>query len=146
MNRTEPPPVSILLPLLRDALAREGRIQFPLRGDSMLPTLPLECEIEVVPLPDELRVGDLVVFALQETLVAHRLVRGGVQPVAHGDNRRVADPPLLPEQVLGRVARAFVDGEQVWPGLLEPLKARGWTARHYVLNAGRRIVLRLRNR
>ena len=109
MSRTEPPPASVLLPLLRDALAREGRIQFPLRGDSMLPTLPLECEIEVVPLPDELRVGDLVVFALQDTLVAHRLVRRAARLLAHGDNRRVADPPLLTEQMLGLVSRAFVD-------------------------------------
>ena len=39
-------------PLLREALAREGRFRLSLRGTSMLPTLPVECEIEVAPLPD----------------------------------------------------------------------------------------------
>ena len=95
-------------PLLREALAREGRFRLPLRGTSMLPTLPVECEIEVAPLSQRAPLGSLVVFAAGDILVAHRLVRrAGGRWVMQGDGRRVPDPPAEAGQILGVVVAAY---------------------------------------
>ena len=133
------------LPLLQDTLAQQGSFRLPLRGDSMRPTLPLECEIDIVPLQGQPAPGELIVFVVGDTLVAHRLVRLDAEFwIAQGDNRRGPDRPLRPEQVLGRVAAARVDGRQVWPGPVERQLARAWIARHQVLRAGRWVVRRTR--
>jgi hypothetical protein len=138
---TRPPPP--LLPVLRDALAREGRLRLPLRGDSMLPTLPRECEIEVAALAGQPRVGELLVFALGDGLVAHRLARrAGERLICQGDGRRAPDPPLRREQVLGRVVRATVDGAPVWPRRGERARAAWWVARAAAWQAARRVAQR----
>ena len=129
-------------PLLREALAREGRFRWPLRGTSMLPTLPVECEIEVAPLPvplperprERLHLGSLVVFAAGDILVAHRLVRrAGGQWVMQGDGRRAPDLPVEPEQVLGVVTAAYQGGRRCWPDRVEPAVRWFWVARYYLL-------------
>ena len=126
------------LPLLRDVMARDGRYWLPLAGNSMLPTLPSACDIEVVP-ADAPRLGDLLVFALGDALVAHRLVRRkGDRLICQGDNRRAADPPLRREQVLGRVAAAWVDGARVWPGRGARVAALWWVARAWMWGSARR--------
>ncbi len=43
-------PASAWLLLLQEALAQQGRFVLPLRGASMRPTLPVECDIEIAPL------------------------------------------------------------------------------------------------
>jgi hypothetical protein len=135
----------VWLPLLREALVREGRFVLPLRGNSMRPTLPAACEIEVRPLPGAPRVGELVVFVLDDTLVAHRIVRcAGERWIARGDNRLVADRALRGEQMLGRVVAASVAGRRVWPPRGERVLRAFWVARHYVLAAVRLIVRRVR--
>ena len=122
------------LPLLRDALAREGSFRFPLRGNSMRPTLPVECEIEVVPLPPRVRLGDLIVFVAGDTLIAHRLVRRAQgRWIAQGDGRLGPDRPLAPEQVLGIVAAAYADGRCCWPSRFSRPLAAFWVARHWAL-------------
>jgi hypothetical protein len=138
VTRSERLPAEAWLPLLRDALTREGRFCLPLRGNSMLPTLPTECEIDVVPISDAPAAGQLVVFALGDALVAHRIVRrDGERWIAQGDNRRVADPPLAPGQVLGRVVAAHAGGRRVWPGPAESALARWWVARAWALRGAR---------
>ncbi len=133
---------SEFLPLLREALEREGRFRLPLRGNSMLPTLPAACEIEVVP-AGEPRVGELLVFALGDALVAHRLVRRrGEWLVCQGDNRRAADPPLRRGQVLGRMAGAWVEGQRVWPGRWERVAVAWWVARGWGGGGARRVARR----
>lgn len=129
------------LPLLRDALAAEGRCRLPLRGDSMAPTLPAACEIEIAPLGGAPRLGALIVFAQGAGLVAHRLAwRAGGRLFAQGDHRRAADPPLLPEQVLGVVAAAWVDGRRVWPRRGERIVAAWWVARAWMWRGARSIL------
>ena len=125
-------------PLLREALAREGRFRLSLRGASMLPTLPVECEIEVAPLPERplerLHLGSLVVFAAGDILVAHRLVRhAGGRWVMQGDGRLVPDPPVDPEHVLGVVVVAYLGDRGCWPGRAEPALRWFWVARYYLL-------------
>ena len=89
---------------MREALEREGVFRFPLRGASMRPTLPVECDIEIVPLPAQTPLGALIVFVIDDTLIAHRLVRrSGGRWIAQGDGRLGPDRPLAPSQILGMV-------------------------------------------
>ena len=137
---------SALLPLLREALAQEGKFRFPLRGDSMRPTLPSVCEIEIVPLPARVPLGTLIVFVAGDTLIAHRLVRRARAAwIAHGDGRLGADRPVSPEQVLGVVAAAYIAGRRCWPPRFSGPPAAFWVARHRALRplrAARRLVWR----
>lgn len=128
------------LPLLREALAQHERFRWPLRGTSMIPTLPPDCEIEIVMAPAVLPLGALLVFANGPALVSHRLVhRAGPFLVAQGDNRREPDRWLRAEQVLGVVAAAFHQGRQVWPGRFEPFWRRWWVLRARALWLARRL-------
>lgn len=132
-----------LLPVLKESLAQHGSFRLPLRGNSMQPTLPTECEIEIAPVKGELPLGDLIVFLVGDGLVAHRLVRrSGEFLVAQGDNRRAADLPLKPEQVLGRVIAATVEARKIWPGPFERALAPAWVARHYALQTARSVLRR----
>jgi len=136
MDSSARPPLlaSAWAPLLQEALAREGRFRWPLRGTSMLPTLPVECEIEVAPLPERAQIGSLVVIAVGDTLIAHRLVRrAGGQWVTQGDGRRAPDPPVEPGQVLGVVTAAYEGGRRYWPGRAEPALCWFWVARYHLL-------------
>jgi hypothetical protein len=135
-----PEMASVWLPLLREALERDGQFRFPLRGSSMRPTLPESCDIMIVPLPLVPRPGSLIVFAQRDALVAHRLVRRTPRGwIAQGDGRLVPDPALQPEQVLGLVSAAYTGDRRIWPGRLERAAAGFWLARHHAL----RIALRL---
>jgi len=132
------PVATTWLPLLQEALAREGRFRFPLRGTSMRPTLPLACEIEIVPPPTQTRLGSLLVFVSGDALIAHRLVRRAAAGwIAHGDGRLAPDRPLQPEQVLGVVAAAYQDDRRIWPGPAEGLGRWFWVARHHALRPAR---------
>jgi hypothetical protein len=122
------------LPLLRETLAKEGSFRFPLRGTSMRPTLPTECEIEVSPLPAKVPLGALIVFVSDDTLIAHRLVRrAGGRWIAQGDGRLGPDRPLASEQILGLVSAAYQDGDPCWPTGASRLVTTFWVARHWVL-------------
>ncbi len=136
---------AVWLPLLRDALAAEGRFRFPLRGSSMRPTLPAQCEIDIMPLVGEPRLGELIVFVVDDALVAHRLVRRNKGfLIAQGDNRLVPDRPLSPGQVLGRVAAAYVNGSRAWPAAAERIVAWAWIVRYHALRGARWMARRLR--
>lgn len=136
---------AVWLPLLREALSQEGRFRFPLRGNSMRPTLPSQCEIDITPSVRPPRLGELIVFVVDDALVAHRLVRRkGNTWIAQGDNRLVPDQPLPPEQVLGQVSAAFVNGSRIWPKPWERWVAWPWIVRHHVLRGARWIMRKLR--
>jgi hypothetical protein len=133
------------VPLLREALTREGRFRWRLHGTSMVPTLPPECEIEIVPLPRAVPLGSLVVFADGDALVAHRLVcRTGEHWITQGDSRLAPDRPLEPEQILGVVVAAYRDGRRCWPGPFSPLLVPFWVARCHLLRGARAAWRRVR--
>lgn len=135
------------LPLLRDALNRDGQFRFPLRGTSMRPTLPESCEIFIVPLPERPPLGSLLVFAQNDTLIAHRLVRYTKTGwITQGDGRRGPDVPLQPAQALGVVTAASCEGRVIWPGRLSAGIAWFWIARHYVFRPPRALLHWLRRR
>lgn len=122
------------LPLLQEALTREGRFRFPLRGTSMHPTLPDGCEVEIVPLPATVPLGSVVVFADGDSLIVHRLVRRrGGRWILQGDGRLGPDKPLSRDRLLGLAATAYRNGQRIWPGRWEPLLRRFWVARYHAL-------------
>lgn len=118
------------LPLLSESLAAQGRFRWLLRGASMAPTLPPGCTIEIIPPPEQIPLGALLVFAAGDTLVVHRLVhRAPPFLVTQGDNRREPDRWLRSSQVLGVVAAADRDGERIWPGAWESATRWRWISR-----------------
>ena len=127
------------VPLLQEVIRAEGHCRWPLRGDSMRPTLPADCEIDVVPLPPRVPLGSLVVFANGDTLVAHRLVRrAGGKWIAQGDNRRSPDGALNPAQVLGLVDAAYTpDQRRCWPPPFPGALAWFWVTRYHIYRAVR---------
>jgi len=111
----------------------------------MRPTLPNHCEIDVMPLAGQPRLGELIVFVVDDTLVAHRLVRrSGDILIAQGDNRLSPDRPLLLRQVLGRVMYAYVNGARIWPKTTEKLVAWCWMMRYHALRGMRWMARKLR--
>ena len=134
------------LPVLREALESEGRTSLPLRGRSMLPSLPSVCTIDLEPLPTHVPRGAIIVFALGEGLVAHRLVdRAGELLIAQGDNLRAPDPPLRRDQVLGVVTGASIGGRRCWPRRGERWRAVIWLTRARLLLAARSVLRSLRS-
>ena len=111
----------------------------------MRPTLPVECDIEIVPLPSQTPLGSLIVFVIDDTLIAHRLVRRSRgRWIAQGDGRLGPDRPLEPSQILGLVSAAHQDGRECWPTTTSRLLTAFWVARHWALRPARaaRRVLR----
>lgn len=122
------------LPLLQESLVRQGRFRWPLRGASMTPTLPPDCEVDIVPTGDRIPLGALIVFASGSSLVVHRLVhRTDRYLVAQGDGRWQPDPRLAPGQILGVVAAAYQDGARCWPRRFSAATAWFWIVRAYLL-------------
>ncbi len=128
------------LSLLSESLVREGRFLWQLRGSSMEPTLPPDCQIEIVPLPADVPLGALLVFLHRRELVVHRLVhRTNDYWVTQGDNRRETDLRLPPAKILGIVVAAYQNENRVWPGRFEWLATRGWLLRARLLWLRRRL-------
>jgi hypothetical protein len=87
-------------------LQHEGAVWLKARGCSMLPIFtPME-EVKVVPLPDTLAPGQVVVFNQGAKLTAHRLVghrEDGIGWIAKGDTLAYFDAPLPDSAVIGVV-------------------------------------------
>jgi hypothetical protein len=133
------------LPLLRKSLARKGNVRWQLSGDSMAPTLPLACEIEIAPLPSVVPLGSLVVFVSGDSLVAHRLVRSERDRwITQGDGRRGPDNAILVTQVLGLVVAAYDNGDRCWPSPGSRIAGWLWVARHHMLRPVRWAWCKLR--
>lgn len=125
------------------ALPHGGRFRLLISGRSMEPVLRDGDDVEAERvLPDELRLGDLVVVDLPEVgLVVHRLLwrsRRGLR--TWGDGSRRMDPPVAPGRLVGRVVAALRGGTDVAPGAL--LRRAQW-GRHFSAAALHRLRRRL---
>ena len=104
-------------PVLRTLLEDGLTVQFRAGGRSMLPTIQDGDTLVVEPVnPDLIRRGDVVVADGPAGVRAHRVVGNG-QPnggaiVLRGDALRVCDHPVLPSQILGRVAEVKRNGRR----------------------------------
>ena len=78
-----------------------------MKGYSMYPTLkPDDIGIIEHCTHENLKIGDIIVFKLQEKLVAHRLIRiencnNTFLFVAKGDKNSFSDPTFTPEALVG---------------------------------------------
>lgn len=96
--------------LVRQGLRERGRLRLPLQGDSMWPTIPpgTLVEMEIVA-PEDVELGDIVVWQADSGLIAHRVVqrirdKAATQFVTKGDNSSSPDQLLTAERVLGRIS------------------------------------------
>jgi signal peptidase I len=87
-----------------------GAIRLPAVGTSMVPAIHPGDVLSIRPVdPKEVSLGDIVVYAREQVLVVHRIVRtsaGSSEPylVTRGDRLLRDDGPILPGELLGRVA------------------------------------------
>lgn len=88
---------------VRSLLQKRGRLQFLATGTSMLPLIAPATHLTVVACTDY-QVGDVVLAAVGERLIMHRLLRlEGDRFWLKGDARVHGDPPMRTQDVLGRV-------------------------------------------
>jgi signal peptidase len=87
-------------------------VRFRAPGTSMHPTIRHGDLITVEPFaPANLKRGDIILYRLQKSFVAHRLVNieerngCGLTFFLRGDASTTCDAPVKPEQVLGKVVR-----------------------------------------
>ncbi len=106
--------------LAQEVLGRGGRLSFRARGTSMHPFIRGRDVILVEPVdPARLRPGEIILYHRGDTShVVHRLVRrvekdGRLVFIAQGDNKLIADAPILAEQVLGRVVGIEREGRRL---------------------------------
>lgn len=93
---------------LHDAFVEiHGEVWLRFQGDSMAPTLREGDLLRVrYVAPDELAFGDIVVFALAEASVVHRLLWPRwrrTSMLTKGDNVGRADRPVAPDRLVGKV-------------------------------------------
>src|SRR5438552_9256972 len=96
-----------------DTMRRRGRVVIRSRGRSMQPAIPDGACLEVRPVAfDELAVGDIVVYRYAGEVFCHRLIKKiGRRCILKGDTLLAADPPIVWDQVIGRVATLINDGK-----------------------------------
>lgn len=96
--------------LVAESVRMCGGIRLPAVGTSMVPAIHPGDVLSVQPVnPTEVSLGDIVVYAREQVLVVHRIVRtsaGSSEPclVTRGDRLLRDDNVILPGELLGRVA------------------------------------------
>src|SRR5437868_6465297 len=90
---------------VRETMQRRGRVVISGCGRSMQQTIPDGARVEVRPVAfDELAVGDIVVYHYAGELFCHRLIKKiGRRCILKGDTLLSADPPVVWDQVIGKV-------------------------------------------
>ena len=92
--------------LLREGLARHGRVHLVARGQSMRPLVPDGSLCEIVRLHAMPRPGQLVAAVRGEVVIVHRVIAVTASLVqTRGDGARRADPPWRAADLLGLVSR-----------------------------------------
>ncbi len=108
-----------------DLLLTSGHVRLRIASLSMAPTLRLGDEIAVQPVSSEdIRVGDLILYAHRGQLICHRLVEVSGQParwLTRGDAAGCAGERISPDRVLGKVVS--IRKRTLWVGLKETLQS-----------------------
>jgi signal peptidase I len=95
--------------LAEEVIRKFGSIRLRVQGTSMMPAIRPGDTIEVERThPRQIAAGDIVLYAREGRFFAHRVIRRGqtvrgTQLVTQGDRLQAADPPVSPEELLGRV-------------------------------------------
>ena len=96
--------------LVAESVRVSGSIRLPAVGTSMVPVIHPGDVLSIQPVdPKEVSLGDIVVCERERVLVVHRIVRisaDSIEPylVTRGDRMLRDDRPILPGELLGRVA------------------------------------------
>ncbi len=120
--------------LASEVLRSSGTLRLPVMGWSMLPavwpgdTLVIE-RIEIGAVSE----GDIVLFARDRRLVAHRVVTktnsAGEQTIlTRGDTMRQADPPVGDRNLLGKVVSILRNGKCIEPSKTPRFSERALSA------------------
>jgi signal peptidase I len=96
--------------LVAESVRMCGGIRLPAMGTSMVPAIHPGDFLTIRPVdPKEVSLGDIVMYAREHVLVVHRIVRtsdDSSEPclVTRGDRLLRDDMPILPGELIGRVA------------------------------------------
>ncbi len=101
--------------LLAEVARNIGHARVQVTGFSMLPAIwPGDVLTVEHHTHSQFRQGQIAVFARDGGLVAHRVIRAdGLMVVTRGDSLPVADVPVRPEEVIGRVSVIVRNGRDV---------------------------------
>jgi signal peptidase I len=101
----------VLMDLVKKSLRNTGFARFKVVSNCMFPLIKRGDWVEVLCLTSErpLAAGDIILFFHTNSLVLHRVVKLADGLVwTKGDRNRVIDPPIHPDDVLGRLFRIKV--------------------------------------
>ena len=97
--------------LVKEVLARFGRVRLRVQGLSMAPAVLPGDILEIRSAnTGGLVIGSLVLVDRADRLIAHRLIAGGRELLTRGDSRWRYDPPVDHSHVIGVVSRVIRDG------------------------------------
>jgi signal peptidase I len=105
--------------LAAEVLRSFGTLRFAATGWSMLPCVwPGETLVVERVQPDQVRIGQLVLFGREGRLCAHRVIGTQDDPqnpqwITQGDALPVPDRPVAREELLGRVAYLIRAGKRI---------------------------------
>jgi signal peptidase I len=91
-------------------------IRFCAHGMSMKPTILHGDFVTVEPIDaSEIKRGDIVLYRDRDHVIAHRVVglTASRRFLFCGDGKETADPPIRPDQILGRVVALERDGHSL---------------------------------
>ena len=118
--------------LFLEILNSTGQSKLAVTGASMLPAIWPGDVLEVHrQAASEISLGDVVLFARHGGFAAHRVVEKVTGPertllITRGDALRAADPPVSPEELLGRVTAILRGGRRLDPHLTRWARAAAW--------------------
>jgi hypothetical protein len=141
--------------LFLEVLRKFGEAKLAVTGSSMLGSiwpgdvLEVRCcaaERDSAQGADSIRRGDIVLYARGGTIVAHRVVQLIAEPgrallVTRGDGLLEPDPPVSPEELLGRVTTIVRGGRRIAPRLTRWGRVASWVFSHSDLCS--RLALRV---
>jgi signal peptidase len=112
----------LLLDLSTELLGRGKRVRFRAPGRSMYPTIRENEVIIVEPAePRHVKVGDIILFRSEESVVAHRVMRiergkgNTLRFILREDTWGTLDAPVEAEQILGKVVSVERGGRSIDP-------------------------------
>jgi signal peptidase I len=118
--------------LVLEVLESTGQAKLAVTGTSMLPSIRPGDMLEVRRQGMEaILPGDLVLFLRNGGFAAHRVVEKAGEPdrtllITRGDALRVPDPPVTPEELLGRVTAILRGGRRLDPRLTRWARVASW--------------------
>ena len=150
MDTIKDPRSQLKSQLFLEILKSSGQAKLPVTGTSMLSSIWPGDILEVRRQnATEICPGEVVLFERDGRLLAHRVVEkvGGPERtllITRGDGLRAPEPPVLPEEVLGRVTAIVRGGRRIEPRLTRWGRVASWVLSRSDLCT--RLALRLRRR